>query len=108
MWGKPRVWGLLTRLDHRPELSAIRPSPKAHGTPRATTECWEPGSARQSFRPPRTVPLWVFGLLALGVALLAAAASLPKSETVGLSASLLVGLVGASILLGLTITYAFT
>ena len=48
------------------------------------------------------VPLWVFGLLALGVALLAAAASLPKSETVGLSASLLLGLVGASILFGLT------
>jgi hypothetical protein len=44
----------------------------------------------------------------LGVALLAAAASLPKSETVGLSASLLLGLVGASILLGLTLTYAFT
>jgi len=54
------------------------------------------------------VPLWVLGLLALGVALLAAAASLPKSEAVGLSASLLLGLVGASILLGLTITYAVT
>jgi hypothetical protein len=54
------------------------------------------------------VPLWVFGLLAAGVALLAAAASLPKSETVGLSASILLGAVGATILLGLTITYALT
>ena len=52
------------------------------------------------------VPLWVYALLALGVALLAAAAALPKGEAAGLSASLLFGLVGAAILLGLTIVYA--
>ena len=45
-------------------------------------------------------------MLGLAVALLVAAAFLPKSETVGLSASLLLGLVGAAILLGLTIVYA--
>ena len=52
------------------------------------------------------VPLWVNVLLGFAVALLVAAALLPKTETVGLSASLLLGLVGAMILLGLTITYA--
>jgi hypothetical protein len=50
--------------------------------------------------------VWVFGLLAFAVALLSSAAALPKRQTAGLSASLLLGAVGASILLGLTITYA--
>jgi uncharacterized protein YbjT (DUF2867 family) len=50
---------------------------------------------------------WVYVLLALAIALLGAAASLPKSEIAGgLSASLLLRLVGATILLGLTIVYA--
>jgi hypothetical protein len=53
------------------------------------------------------VPLWVYALLALGVALLAAAAALPKGDAADLSMSLLLGLVGAAILLGLTIVYAF-
>ena len=64
--------------------------------------------ARGTFSAAEDVPLWVYVLLAFAIALLGAAASLPKSETVGLSASLLLGLVGATILLGLplTITYA--
>ena len=52
------------------------------------------------------VPLWVYGLLALAVGLLAAAAALPKAQPRGLSASLLAGSVGAAILLGLTIAYS--
>ena len=52
------------------------------------------------------VPLWVYALLAFAVGLLGAAAALPKSKTTGLSASLLLGLVGATILLGLTYAYA--
>ena len=52
------------------------------------------------------VPLWIYGLLALAVGLLAAAAALPKAEPRGLSTSLLVGSVGAAILLGLTIVFA--
>ena len=52
------------------------------------------------------VPLWVYGLLALAVGLLAAAAAFPKREPRGLSTSLLVGSVGAAILLGLTIVFA--
>jgi hypothetical protein len=63
--------------------------------------------AKGAFSAAEDVPLWVYVLLALAIALLGAAASLPKSETGGLSASLLLGLVGATILLGLTITYAF-
>jgi hypothetical protein len=63
--------------------------------------------AKGAFSAAEDVPLWVYVLLALAIALLGAAASLPKTETVGLSASLLLGLVGATILLGLTITYAF-
>ena len=49
------------------------------------------------------------GMLHLGPAnaLLGAAAFLPKAEPAGLSASLLLGLVGATILLGLTIAFAF-
>jgi hypothetical protein len=62
--------------------------------------------AKGAFFAAEDVPLWVYVLLALALALLGAAASLPKTETVGLSASLLLGLVGATILLGLTITYA--
>jgi hypothetical protein len=52
------------------------------------------------------VPLWIYGLLALAVGLLAAGAALPKGEPRGLSASLLVGSVGAAILLGLTIAFS--
>jgi hypothetical protein len=52
------------------------------------------------------VPLWVYGLLALAVGLLGAAAALPKGEPRGLSTSLLIGSVGAAILLGLTIVFA--
>jgi hypothetical protein len=52
------------------------------------------------------VPVWVYGLLALAVGLLAAGAALPKSEPRSLSASLMIGSVGAAILLGLTIAFA--
>ncbi len=52
------------------------------------------------------VPLWIYALLAFAVGLLAAAASLPKRETASLSASLMLGGVGAAILLGLTIAFA--
>jgi len=52
------------------------------------------------------VPIWVYGLLALAVGLLGAAAAMPKRRTGGLSASLLAGSVGAAILLGLTIVYS--
>ena len=52
------------------------------------------------------VPLWVYGLLALAVGLLAAAAALPKADSRGLSASLLAGSVGAGILLALTIVFS--
>jgi hypothetical protein len=52
------------------------------------------------------VPIWVYGLLALAVGLLAAAAALPKGESRGLSASLLAGSVGAAILLALTIVFS--
>jgi hypothetical protein len=62
--------------------------------------------AKGAFSAAEDIPLWVYVLFALSIALLAAAASLPKNETVGLSASLLLGLVGATILLGLTIAYA--
>ena len=62
--------------------------------------------AKGAFFAAKDVPPWVYVLVGLAIALLGAAASLPKSETVGLSASLLLGLVGATILLGLTITYA--
>jgi hypothetical protein len=61
--------------------------------------------ARDAFFAAEDVPLWVYFLLALAIALLGAAAALPKTETVGLSTSLLLGLVGATILLGLTIAY---
>src|SRR5262245_38382323 len=53
-----------------------------------------------------SVPLWLYGLLALAVGLLAAAAALPKAEPRGLSVSLLVGSIGAAILLGLTIAFS--
>jgi hypothetical protein len=62
--------------------------------------------SRSAISLAEAVPLWVYALLAFAVALLAAAAALPKRQTAGLSASLLLGLVGATILLGLTITYA--
>jgi hypothetical protein len=62
--------------------------------------------SKSAFSAAGDVPIWVYGLLAFAVALLAAAAALPKRETAGLSASLLLGLVGAAILLGLTIVYA--
>ena len=52
------------------------------------------------------VPIWVYGLLALAVGLLAAAAALPKADSRGLSTSLLVGSVGAGILLALTIVFS--
>jgi len=52
------------------------------------------------------VPLWLYGLLAFAVGLLGAAAALPKAGPRGLSASLLVGSVGAAILLGLTIAFS--
>ena len=52
------------------------------------------------------VPIWVYGLLAVAVGLLGAAAALPKAQPRGLSASLLAGSVGAAILLGLTIAYS--
>jgi len=62
--------------------------------------------SRSAISLAENVPLWVYALLALAVGLLGAAAAFPKGETVGLSASLLLGLVGATILLGLTYAYA--
>lgn len=61
---------------------------------------------KDAFSPASDAPLRVYALLVLGVALLGVAAFLPKSKPSGLSASLLLGLAGASILLGLTIVYA--
>jgi len=52
------------------------------------------------------VPLWIYGLLVLAVGLLTAAGALPKAEPRGLSASLLIGSIGAAILLGLTIAFS--
>jgi len=52
------------------------------------------------------IPVWVYGLLALAAGLLGAAAAMPKGRPGGLSASLLAGVLGAAILLGLTIVYA--
>jgi hypothetical protein len=49
------------------------------------------------------VPLWVYALLALAIALLGAAAFLPRTEPAGLSARLVLGVVGVAILVGLTI-----
>jgi hypothetical protein len=63
--------------------------------------------SKSAFSAAGDVPLRTYALLAIGVALLAAAAALPKNEPAGLSASLLFGLVGAAILLSLTIVYAF-
>lgn len=62
--------------------------------------------SRSAISLAEAVPLWVYALLAFAVGLLGAAAALPKGETVGLSASLLLGFVGATILLGLTYAYA--
>lgn len=62
--------------------------------------------SRSAISLAESVPLWVYALLAFAVGLLGAAAALPKAETVGLSASLVLGLVGATILLGLTYAYA--
>jgi hypothetical protein len=63
--------------------------------------------SKSAFSAAGDVPIWTYALLAIGVALLAAAAALPKNDPADLSASLLFGLVGAAILLSLTIVYAF-
>jgi hypothetical protein len=63
--------------------------------------------AKGAFSAADDVPLWVYVLLALAIALLGAAAFLPKNENVGLSTSLLLGLMGATLLLGITLAYAF-
>lgn len=61
---------------------------------------------REALSRAEDVPLWVYGLLALAVGLLGAAAALPKQRPRGLSLSLLAGTIGAAILLGLTIAYS--
>ena len=96
-----------TPLDHRPELSASRPGRRAHGTLYATTECSERGSPRAPSSPPKTFRSGSTSWLASRSRCSERRRLYPKTENVGLSASLLLGLVGATILLGLTITYAF-
>jgi hypothetical protein len=49
------------------------------------------------------VPLSVYVLLALAIALLGAAAFLPRTEPPGFPARLVLGVVGVAILVGLTI-----
>jgi hypothetical protein len=58
---------------------------------------------RAAFSAADDVPLWVYVLLALAIALLGAAAFLPRTEPAGLSARLMLGVVGIAILVGLTI-----
>jgi hypothetical protein len=62
--------------------------------------------ARRAFSVADDAAVWTYGLLAVAVGLLAAAAALPKGHSLGLSGSLVLGLVGTAILLGLTIAYA--
>jgi predicted ABC-type exoprotein transport system permease subunit len=49
------------------------------------------------------VPLWIYLLLALAIALLGAAAFLPRTELAGFPARLVLGVVGVAILVGFTI-----
>src|SRR5262245_54903781 len=60
---------------------------------------------RGAFPAAADIPLWVYGLLALAVGMLVAAASLPEGGGLGLSESLRLALVGAGILLGLAIAF---
>jgi hypothetical protein len=62
--------------------------------------------ARQAVSAVDGVPLSIQILTGLAVALLVAAAVLPKAAPAGLTASLVSGLLGAAILLGVTIAYA--
>ena len=105
--GKPRVSGLQT--PPRPPAGALSDPAQPKGARHAARHHGVLGARfdKAAISAAKDVPLWVSVLLGVAVALLVAAAFLPKSETVGLSASLLLGLTGATILLGLTITYAF-
>lgn len=58
---------------------------------------------KAAFSAADDVPLWVYVLLALAIALLGAAAFLPRTAPAGLSARLVLGVVGVAILVGLTI-----
>jgi hypothetical protein len=93
----------------RPPAGALSVPPRPKSAPHPVRHHGVLGArfAKGAYFAADDVPLWVYVLFALAIALLGAAASLPKSKTGGLSASLLLGLVGAAILIGLTITYAF-
>ena len=99
----------LDRRDFRPRSTTGRSSQRSGPAEECAAPRTPPRSARSQVQQSRRlslaedVPLWVYVLLAFAIALLGAAAALPKSETAGLSASLLLGLVGATILLGLTL-----
>jgi hypothetical protein len=58
---------------------------------------------KAAFSAADDVPLWVYVLLALAIALLGAAAFLPGTEPAGFSARLVLGVVGVAILVGFTI-----
>jgi hypothetical protein len=58
---------------------------------------------KSAFSAADDVPLWVYVLLALAIALVGAAAFLPRTEPAGLSARLVLAVVGVAILVGLTI-----
>jgi hypothetical protein len=59
--------------------------------------------AKVAFSAADEVPLWVYLLLALAIALLGAAAFLPRTEPAGFPARLVLGVVGVAILVGFTI-----
>jgi hypothetical protein len=62
--------------------------------------------ARRAFSAAKRVPLWLDLLFGFAVAMLMAAALLPKAAPAGLTASLVCGLTGAAALLLVTIVYA--
>ena len=59
--------------------------------------------AKLAFSAADEVPVWVYLLLALAIALLGAAAFLPRTEPAGFPARLVLGVVGVAILVGFTI-----
>ena len=60
---------------------------------------------RRAVSAAKEVPLWLYVLVGLAVALLAAAAFLPKARPAGLAASLAFGLTGAGVLLVAMVAY---
>jgi hypothetical protein len=62
--------------------------------------------ARRAVSAVQSIPIWLNVLFGFAVALLVAAALLPKARPEGLSASLAFGLTGAALLLLVTIAYA--